>query len=126
MSVDVEKCKAAEFVKNGPQIPMPAFGHAYRAVVDQALWATLYSHKVKYLGYELGHAVVVALDDPKAEEKWWRGVDVFEGVNVDKSGHGDLPASQAEKIFDWLLAVSDGQVSPPGAPFNHLLPKWCF
>lgn len=41
MSADLEACKTAATVKDGPDITQPVFSIAYRSVVDQALFALL-------------------------------------------------------------------------------------
>lgn len=121
-SMDVEKCLAS-FGENAPNIPMPAFGSNYRWVFDQAVWAILTARGLPRRGYELGHAVVVALDDPTAEDRWYQGDDVFHAVYVDPNW------AQLEQGFgpSWaaLNALAQGLPSPPAAPFNKSLPKWC-
>jgi hypothetical protein len=126
MSADLEACKTAATVPNGPTIKQPVFSIAYRSVVDQALWAVLHGRGLSISSYELGEAVMRVLPDPTAEARWFAGEDVFSGVATDVAGQEKMPVEFAAKMWAVLLAMGRGEAIPSNVPFAKALPRWCF
>ncbi|HYE01572.1 MAG TPA: YkgJ family cysteine cluster protein [Alphaproteobacteria bacterium] len=83
------------------KIPQPHGHRFFRAAYDRALRAALKATGHSPVGYELIHALTVALERPDAEAAWLAGEDVFAGVQVDPMW-ARLPAD----YFDPLIAAA--------------------
>jgi len=82
-SEDVEQCKKWLANRNiGVPINLQHLNFANKAKV--ALWAALKFCGFPKKSYELNEALWTALTTPNAEQKWFRGQDVFDGVNFDE------------------------------------------
>ncbi len=124
-SLSLEACEAG-FRGETEDIPIPNYTHLLRGAHDHALWATLHSIGLSSTAYELSHAVLVSLCDPRAEEKWFDGNDVFHEVQVDESGEAAMSSmGGADQFWNCLLAVSKGEL-PPLGPFYDKFPAWCY
>jgi hypothetical protein len=77
----------------------------------QALWAALMAAELPAHGYELNHAVIVALETPDAESRWLKGDDVF--ANVAKLRDGRTLDAQSKRVMDMLVAGALGKELPP-------------
>lgn len=99
-------------------VPVPEFAFPLRKGYDQALWASLHHLGLRPYGYDLNHAVLVALENPAAEEAWFRGEDVFGNVARDRDEIKNPFPSELEKLF-WtvILSLSRGEIPPPN-PFG--------
>ena len=99
-------------------ILMPDYVVPLRKNYDQALWAALHDYDLPPYGYDLNHAVLVALENPNAEQEWFQGVGVFKAVARDKSEIENPFPSDIEKLFwDVILSLSRGETPPPN-PFG--------
>jgi hypothetical protein len=91
-----------------------------RGAYGEAFLAALHRKGVALAGYELAHAVLVALEDERAEERWYAGEDVFAGVAA------DAPVVRAgdEALWHSLWSVAHGEPISPG-PYAERFPAWC-
>lgn len=122
-SLSLPACEAAA-EDAGVEIPMPPYALKLRAGYDQALWAALHGHGLGEANYELAHAVLVALADPQAEDKWFAGVDVFASVGADTKGMDSLPPGIADQFCNTLWQAANGEPLPD-SPFRQAFPEWC-
>lgn len=92
-----------------------------RSACDEAFWAVLHKRGLKLEGYELAHAVLVALAETDAETRWHRGEDVFAAVGADSLG-----AIGADDSLLWqsLWNVAHGEPVPAGR-YRERFPDWC-
>ncbi len=84
MSLDVEACIASYVNMSSNDIPMPLDHIQTMNVMRVLLGAAMALVQFPMTGYELEGAVVAALTD-NAERRWFKGEDVFAGVDVDTS-----------------------------------------
>lgn len=91
-----------------------------RSAYGEAFLAALHRRGLDLKGYELAHAVLVALKDERAEERWYAGDDVFAGVRA------DAPTIRAgdEAFWQSLWNVAHGEPIAPG-PYAERFPAWC-
>lgn len=91
-----------------------------RGAYGEAFLAALHRKGLALAGYELAHAVLVALADDSAEERWYAGENVFAGVAT------DAPVVRAgdEAFWHSLWNVAHGEPLPPG-PYAERFPIWC-
>jgi hypothetical protein len=75
------------------------------------MWAALASVDLPSQGYELNHALLVALETPDAENRWLAGEDVFAGVDCDRPDDADRALKK--RITDRLIAGALGKELPP-------------
>lgn len=91
-----------------------------RSAYGEALLLALHRRGLPLRGYELAHAVLVALKDASAEERWYAGDDVFAGVGADAH---TVRASDA-LFWQSLWNAAHGEPVPPG-PYAGRFPDWC-
>jgi hypothetical protein len=91
-----------------------------RTACDEAFWAVLHRRGLRLAGYELAHAVLVALAEPDAEARWRRGKDVFAAVRAEALA----VAPKDEAFWGALWAVAHGDPVAPG-PYAPRFPEWC-
>jgi hypothetical protein len=105
-------------------IPIPGYTHLIRGAFDQALWTVLSRKGLSYQGYELNHAVLVALGDETLEDRWYAGENVFAAVAVDQAASGQVPPEMEATFRETLWNVAHGEL-PPESSFAANLPAWC-
>ncbi|HTI88923.1 MAG TPA: YkgJ family cysteine cluster protein [Alphaproteobacteria bacterium] len=93
----------------------------FRTACDEAVWAVLHRHGLRLAGYELAHAVLVALAEPDAEARWRRGEDVFAAVRAEALAN---VSPRDEAFWGALWAVAHGETIAPG-PYAARFPDWC-
>ena len=120
LSRSVESCERAY---RGEAENTEAIGAAdiIRNACDEAFWAVLHKRGFKLAGYELAHAVLVALADESAEARWHRGEDVFAAVAADPMAN--VGASD-ELFWQSLWNIAHGEPVPPGQ-YRERFPEWC-
>jgi hypothetical protein len=93
----------------------------FRTACDEAFWAVLHKRGFRLAGYELAHAVLIALNEPDAEPRWHSGEDIFAAVRADA-----LPdiGPNDEAFWGALWAVAHGEAVVPGA-YTARFPDWC-
>lgn len=123
-SLSLEACEAG-FRGETEEIPVPDYTNVLRGGYEQALSAALHHRGLPTFSYEMSHAVLVALRDPDAEEKWFRGEDVFAGVATDEADQPSNPEMINREISFWnaLCNVARGEALPPG-PLAGMFPAW--
>lgn len=109
-SISVETCKRG-FDGEDVQVLTPAVWTELRSAHNQAMWAALASVDLPSNGYELNHAVRVALETPDGENRWLNGEDVFAGVDCEGADNTDRALKQ--KIAARLIAGALGKELPP-------------
>jgi hypothetical protein len=92
-----------------------------RSACDEAFWAVLHKRGRRLEGYELAHAVLIALADTDAEARWHGGENVFAGVGTDALG--DISADDA-LLWQSLWNVTHGEPVPAGR-YRERFPDWC-
>ncbi len=103
-SIDVSMCE-----KWLDDIPTPGGYIMFRGAADNALWAALRKFGLHYGGYELNHAVRVALEVEDAEQRWLNGEDIFANVMRDETAT-EL-ADFNERFLDALISAADGNTA---------------
>jgi hypothetical protein len=93
----------------------------FRTACDEAFWAVLHKRGFRLAGYELAHAVLIALREPDAEARWHAGEDVFASVRADALSN---VGANDEAFWGALWAVAHGEPVPPGA-YTRRFPEWC-
>jgi hypothetical protein len=92
----------------------------FRTACDEAFWAVLHKRGQRLAGYELAHAVLVALKEPDAEVRWLAGEDVFAAVRT------DVLVDVGAKDAAFWAALWDVAHGDPVAPdFATRFPEWC-
>lgn len=71
-----------------------------RGLVQNAMQSALRDAGVAWLAYELNAALLIALDDPHAAQRWARGEDVFVAAQVN-----EVPVSEMAATFDQIKAM---------------------
>ena len=123
-SLSLAACEAG-FRGESEEIPIPEYTNVMRGGYEQALSAVLHQRGLSTSSYELAHAVLVALRDPGAEEKWYRGEDVFAGVAIDQADLS-LDAETMKRELDFwvtLCDVAEGKALASG-PLADGFPAW--
>lgn len=123
-SFSLEACEAGSRGESD-EIPIPDYTNVLRGGYEQALSAVLHDRGLAINNHELVHAVLVALRDSGAEEKWYRGEDVFVGVAIDEA---DLTLDRETRLREtdfWmaLCRVAKGEAVPPGSLADRF-PAW--
>lgn len=92
----------------------------FRTACDEAFWAVLHKRGFRLAGYELAHAVLIALKEPDSEVRWHAGEDVFAPVRTDV-----LPevGPKDEAFWGALWAVAHGDPVP--MDYARRFPDWC-
>ncbi len=109
-SISVATCKRG-YDGEDVEVLTPAVWTELRGAHNQAMWAALASVDLPSQGYELNHALLVALETPDAENRWLAGEDVFAGVDCDRPDDADRALKK--KITDRLIAGALGKELPP-------------
>jgi len=109
-SISVSTCERG-FQGEEVQVLTPAVWTELRGAHNQAMWAALASVGLPSDGYELNHAVLVALEVPDAEARWLAGEDVFAAVDCDRPDDADRALKK--RITDRLIAGALGKELPP-------------
>jgi Fe-S-cluster containining protein len=113
-SFSLPKCEEA-FRTGGVDIPTPAINGVLRRACNQALWSGLAAVGLPFTLYELNHALLVALENPDAEQRWLRGEDVFAGVTSDDAGAA-VSDPNVQLFLDVVAAAAQGR-EPPRNPW---------
>lgn len=92
-----------------------------RNACDEAFWAVLHKRGFKLAGYELAHAVLVALADENAEARWYQGEDIFAPVAADPMTN---VGANDELLWHSLWNAGHGEPVPPGQ-YRERFPDWC-
>jgi hypothetical protein len=92
----------------------------FRTACDEAFWAVLHKRGFRLAGYELAHAVLVALREPDSEARWRGGDDVFAPVRAEPLA--DVSPND-EAFWGALWAVAHGEAV--GGPLAPRFPDWC-
>jgi Fe-S-cluster containining protein len=109
-SISVNTCERG-FNGETVQVLTPAVWTELRGAHNQAMWAALAASDLSSEGYELNHAVLVALETPDAERRWLAGEDIFAAVDCDKADDGERALKK--RITDRLIAGALGKELPP-------------
>ena len=109
-SISVATCKRG-YDGEDVEVLTPAVWTELRGAHNQAMWAALASVDLPSQGYELNHALLVALETPDAENRWLAGEDVFAGVDCDRPDDADRALKK--RITDRLIAGALGKELPP-------------
>ncbi len=110
-SISARTCERG-FNGENVQVTTPYLWATLRSVHLQALWAALMAAELPADGYELNHAITVALDTPDAEGRWLKGEDIFVGVAKLRDARTALDA-QGKRVMDMLVAGALGKELPP-------------
>jgi len=106
VSFSVAACRRA-FEQHTNDVLVPAVYGSVRSALESALRAALKRHALPYESYELDTALERVLAHPDAEAAWLDGVDVFAGVDVDRSADPGM-ILQREVMLDTLIDVASG------------------
>jgi hypothetical protein len=82
------------------EVPFSGPHQVVRGLVQSALQAALRSHGLAWGSYEFNHALVLALDNPRASSDWLAGGDPLAAAAVD--------AEQRDAMAVWFDEVSGG------------------
>jgi hypothetical protein len=109
-SISAQTCERG-FKGENVQVTTPHPWGTLKTIHLQALWAALMATELPTHGYELNHAIIVALTTPDAESRWLKGEDVFAGVA--KLRDGSTLDAQSKRVMDMLIAGALGKEHPP-------------
>lgn len=121
LSRSVDACERAYRGETGENNALIDAANLFRNACDEAFWAVLHTRGFRLEGYELAHAVLVALADEDAETRWHRGEDVFAPVASEPMAQ----VGQNDELF-WqsLWNVAHGEPVPAGQ-YRERFPDWC-
>ncbi len=75
------------------EVPFSGPHRAVRILVQTALQAALRTRGLAWGAYEMNHAVMLALNDPHATQRWLAGEDPLAAAAVDTAGQRDAMAA---------------------------------
>lgn len=110
-----EKCEGA-FETGSADIPIPGINMTMRGNANQALWSALHHCGLSSKGYELNHALLIALEQPDAERRWLSGEDVFRDVATDTADETFGATAEVALYFQTVAAAALGR-EPPQNPW---------
>ena len=113
-SFSLPKCQEA-FATGREDIPTPAINGLLRRACNQALWSALAAVGLPFTLFELNQALLVALENPEAEQRWLKGEDVFAGVTADDAGVA-ISDPNVQLFLDVVAAAAQGR-EPPRNPW---------
>ena len=113
-SFSLPKCEEA-FTTGGEDIPTPAINTLLRKACNQALWSGLAAVGLPFTLYELNQALLAALENSDAEQRWLKGDDVFAGVTADDAAAA-VSDPNVQLFLDVVAAAAQGR-EPPRNPW---------